>query len=290
MGDIRFDMDRLLRILSRGSKAELAGSEGCLFRVSYATDTGYFRETNEDSFFIDGKCVHQFGYSEKDLYAETREGTHVFGVFDGMGGEDHGELASELCAKALDGAYGHIVSAAPGELHGLMTGVCRSANAAICKMIKERGARAGGSTFAAVCICEGKAHVFWLGDSRVYLYTGSVLKQLTTDHTVAAARIAAGIYTAEEAVGSRDHHALTNFVGMNRLAEGMTVSAREPIPFKKGHSLLICSDGLTDMIFESEIKQVLSVGYADPASELVTRALLNGGMDNVTCVVISRPK
>ena len=292
MSDLRLDMDRFLRILSRGSgtSGQSAASGDCLFRVSYATDAGYIRETNEDSFFIDGKCVHRFGYSERDCYSEESEGTHIFGVFDGMGGEEHGEVASELCAKALDGAYTHLVTAAPEELHSLMTGVCRSANAAVCKMIKERGARAGGSTFTAACITEKQAHVYWLGDSRVYFYNGSVLKQLTRDQTVAAAKIAAGEYTAEEAVGSRDNHALMNFVGMNRLAEGMTVSACEPVPFRKGCSLLLCSDGLTDMIFESEIEQVLSVGYADPASEFVTRALLNGGMDNVTCVVVTRMK
>ena len=259
-------------------------TEDCLFLVSYATNTGYFRMSNEDSFFVDGKCTHRFGESEQDCYAEHTEGTHVFGLFDGMGGEDHGEIAAELTAKALGGAFKKLKAAQPSELDELINEVCRNANKAVCDMIKERGAKAGGATFTAVCVCGETAYAYWLGDSRIYLYDGSVLTQLTSDHTVAAARLAAG-----ETVTSRDHHALTHFIGMDRLGGGTSAFACEPKTFGSGCTLLMCSDGLTDMLTDREIAEVLSERLADPASELVYRALDSGGRDNVTCIVISRP-
>ena len=299
MSDIKFDMKNFIRLFSgEGKKQELSElselvqapmPENCLFCVSYGTDTGQIRATNEDSFFVDGKCTHVFGESEHGCYVEQTEGTHVFGLFDGMGGEDYGEIASELCAKAMESAYEGITSAVPDDIRGLMTEVCRSADNAICDMIKERGAIAGGSTFVSACVLGDTVQVYWLGDSRVYLWQDGVLEQLTCDHTVAAAKIAAGIYSAEEGTDSYDHHALTHFIGMNRLDEGMTVTACEPRQFKEGSAVLLCSDGLTDMLTDAEIAEILSEDSAAPALQLIAQALENGGRDNVTCIVIKKP-
>lgn len=257
----------------------------CILQVSYATDTGFIRETNEDSFYADGKCLHKFGESENDTYTDTADGTHVFGLFDGMGGEDFGEVASEITANTLKDFHEKFIAAEPEKYPELMNEVCRKAGADVREMIRERGGIAGGSTFTAVCLRGGMAYAYWLGDSRIYFFNradGSI-KQLTSDHTVAMAKLAAG-----EEPSPRDHHSLTHFIGMTKLGDNVIAAACEPVKFGMGCVLLLCSDGLTDMLTDYEIADILKEKSGSPAEKLMEGALAGGGRDNVTCIVIEK--
>ena len=257
----------------------------CL-RISYATSRGYVRETNEDSFFVDGKCRHVFGMEENDCYTVPADGTHVFGIFDGMGGEAHGELASELSATALENAFERLTQAEPDRYGELMDEFCQSANNAVLDMLKERGESRGGSTFAAVCVRDGAAYTFYLGDSRVYLRgAGSAFTMLTRDHTVAFSKLESGEYTEEQARTSRDRHALMHFIGEDKQRSGLNAAECGAVPFGAGSVLVMCTDGLTDMAADEEIAATLGKSR-NPASALVELALANGGRDNVSCIVI----
>ena len=266
--------------------------EGTSFlRISYATNKGLVRETNEDSFFIDGRCRHTFGKEEQDCYIELTGGTHVFGIFDGMGGEAHGEAASALSAVALERAFDSLTAAAPYELKALIDDFCRSANGAILDMLRDRGASSGGSTFAAVCVGDGTARTYYLGDSRVYIRgADGGLSPLTRDHTAAVAKLDAGLYTEEQARTSRDRHALTHFLGEDRSHRGLTSAECEAVTFGEGCALVMCTDGLTDMVTDDEIAAALTESSNSPASALVSLALDHGGKDNVTCIVIENLK
>lgn len=254
-------------------------------RVSFATDTGRVRENNEDNFYIDGKYRHVYGHNESDSYIELTERTHVFGLFDGMGGESFGETASALAAVHLDRIAPTLRQISASELPFYMNEYARTANNAICDMMDQRNAR-GGSTFTAVCVKDGRAYPFYLGDSRIYLLDEGGLLQITEDQTLAMRKIKAGVYTEEESKDSPDHHKLTCFLGVDEAGMGLDCQPCMPVPAKAGVKLLLCSDGLSDMCSREEICEVLENGGENTARALVDKALKNGGRDNVTCVVI----
>ncbi|MCR5121613.1 MAG: protein phosphatase 2C domain-containing protein [Ruminococcus sp.] len=277
----------LLSSLSAKNVEEIDDKD-CILRVSYGTDVGFVRSNNEDSFYADGKCIHKFGESERDSYTDSTDGTHVFGLFDGMGGEDYGEAAAEITARTLSDFREKFTNADTDTFGTLMNLVCCIASSNVCDMIQERRAFAGGSTFTAVCLRDGSAYAYWIGDSRIYLFNradGS-LKQLTSDHTVAMAKLAMG-----EEPSPRDHHSLTHFIGMTKFGVNIAASACEPVKFGAGCALLLCSDGLTDMLTDDEIAEILTDSAdspTSPAENLIDGALACGGVDNVTCIVIEK--
>jgi protein phosphatase len=254
-------------------------------RVSFATDTGKVRSNNEDNFYIDGKYRHTYGKSECDCYIELTEQTHVFGLFDGMGGESFGETASALAAVHLEKIAPTLKQVSESELPFYMNEYARTANNAICATLADRNSR-GGSTFVAICVKNGEAYPFYLGDSRLYLCDENGLLQITEDQTLAVRKIKAGVYTEEESRGSPDHHKLTCFLGVDEAGRGLDCQPCMPIPVKRGLKLLLCSDGLSDMCSREEILAALQSGGENTARKLVNLALENGGRDNVTCIVM----
>ena len=138
-----------------------------------------------------------------------------------------------------------------------------------------------------VCIYNGVVYPFNVGDSRVYFYSeDGEFKQISVDQTLAMKKLMNNIYDEETAKNSPDSHKLTSFLGVD--SRGIGLKAVPSTPFNMGNGkIIICSDGLTDMCSDEEIKTVVfSSKY--PSKDLVAKALQNGGKDNVTCVVISR--
>lgn len=256
------------------------------YKISFATDKGLVRDKNEDSFFIDSKFRHTFEQNESDCYIELTQDTHIFGLFDGMGGEAYGDTASELAAVSLEKMSDSLRSSSSSDLPFYMNEFARTANSAIIDMLLDHNSERGGSTFTALCIKNGTAYPFYLGDSRIYLYDESGLLQITEDQTLAMRKIKSGEYTEEEAKNSPDHHKLTCYLGADRADIGLDAQPCMPVPLKDGTKLLMCSDGLSDMCSREEISEILGRGGDNPAQELVDKAVANGGADNVTCVVI----
>lgn len=255
-------------------------------QISFATDRGIVRQNNEDNFYIDGKYIHSYEKSETDHYIELTQSGHLFALFDGMGGEAFGETASALAARHIE-SYAEVLT--DGEVSDLpynMNRFTRSANSAICDMLKDRSNARGGSTFAAVCVKEGMAYPFYLGDSRIYIYDEQGLIQITEDQTLAVRNIKAGVYTEEESKDSPDHHKLTSYLGADYSDMGLDAQLCMPLSLSEGLTILLCTDGLSDMCSPEEISRILESHGNNPARELADLAIKNGGHDNVTCIVI----
>jgi protein phosphatase len=276
-------------IINISDEYELPQSSGLYMKVSFATDRGRLRENNEDSFCIDGKYRHIYGRSESDCYIELDGTAHVYGLFDGMGGEDYGETASALAAAHFDRAMPIFKQTAADSLSDCMNEYADTADSAICDMLISRDSDRGGCTFAAVCVKDGEIYPFWLGDSRIYFSSSDGLKQISEDQTLAAAKVKAGVYSAEVGENSPDSHKLTAFLGRGGMR---TESLYAPLPVESGVKILICSDGLSDMCSFEEIAAALDSDTAradstdNTAQSLVNLALENGGADNVTCIVL----
>ncbi|MDE6677652.1 MAG: protein phosphatase 2C domain-containing protein [Ruminococcus sp.] len=253
--------------------------------VSVASDTGKIRSSNEDNFYCDEigyRITKNCSYKKK-----IRSQRCIFAVCDGMGGESYGELASQIAVETLAKLSTEINSAESNKLHKAVNKYADEANRHICDMAEEKLCNRSGSTLAIVCIVDKYIYTFNIGDSRVYFFLNDTIKQVTEDQTLAMRKLKANIYTEEEAKNSPDAHKITSFLGVDDRRIGL--NSLEYKPFELGDGkILICSDGLTDMCSDEEIKEILSSNYENDAEILVKKALENGGEDNVTCMVIQK--
>lgn len=223
------------------------------------TDVGCVREHNEDSLVV-----------APPLYV----------VCDGMGGHAAGEVASEIAVNVIaDRAPATPDAAALGQ-------AVEEANLAIIQAAREGVGRAGmGCTCTAAMLENERLVVAQVGDSRAYLLHGGVLQQITRDHSLMADFIEAGQITPEEARVHPQRSVITRALG----SDPRTQPDLFEINVSTGDRLLICSDGLTSMIEDYEIEDILN-RTPDPqiaASKLVNAAVAAGGHDNVTVIVVN---
>lgn len=224
-----------------------------------ATHQGMVRQNNEDTVFPDSS-----GESGNSA---------VLIVADGMGGHVAGEVASRLAVNA----------AASSDLDA--GDRVAAGNRAIREEVaREPGLEGMGTTMTLVALDEdGVAHFGHVGDSRAYLLRDDDLSQLTEDHTVAAEYVAAGQISPEEAASHPQRHMLTRTLGLTRF---VNVDAME-LDLVEGDRLLLCSDGLTEMVADDAIAETLASGTPDEAVwNLVDMANEAGGVDNISVVVI----
>jgi len=234
-------------------------------RSEGTTHPGSLREENEDTFAIDPKL---------GLYA----------VFDGMGGHNAGDVAAQT---ARDLIVSEIASAAgtAGDTAGLLRRTLSAASATIFQQAQGRRDRHGMGTTAVVARVEGnKVTIAHVGDSRAYLLRGARLEQLTADHTVVAAMLAAGAITPEEAV----HHPYKNVLSRSLGSRAEVDVDVQEVALLPGDRLLLCSDGLCGYASHEGIEQVLRAAESPVAAttDLIELALRGGGGDNVTAVVV----
>lgn len=268
-----------------GTEDDSEEFEGEGLLVSIASDVGFVRQGNEDSFYADGFGVKP----EENCLLKKVVGGHeryIFAVCDGMGGEAYGEIASEIAVKALDKRSDVIRCVSLEGLHKAVNDYADAANAGICRMAEQKKCGRSGATLAMVCIDGDKVYSFNLGDSRVYYYQNGNITRLSQDHTLAAQKLRDGELT-EEIRNSSDAHKLITFLGVDDDSVGLSAYASEPVELADG-KVLICSDGLTDMCSDSEISKVLSEKHVNYSEALAEKALSKGGWDNVTCIVISK--
>lgn len=223
------------------------------------TDVGCVREHNEDSLVV-----------APPLYV----------VCDGMGGHAAGEVASEIAVNV-------IADRAPATPDATALGqAVEEANLAIIQAAREGVGRAGmGCTCTAAMLENERLIVAQVGDSRAYLLHGGTLQQITRDHSLMADFIEAGQITPEEARVHPQRSVITRALG----SDPRTQPDLFEINVNTGDRLLICSDGLTSMIEDYEIEDILN-RTPDPqiaASKLVNAAIAAGGHDNVTVIVVN---
>ncbi len=254
--------------------------------ISVSTNVGKHRKNNEDNFYINSITEHELDDYSSQYEAELTENM-IFAVCDGMGGESFGEVASENAVKILHEYRNEINEASElSEQKKAVNRYTTEANNRIYdEILRFDGAR-GGTTLALGCIRNNIISMYYLGDSRIYMYRDEILTRLTRDHTVAYEKVDANIYTEEEAQKSPDSHKLTMFLGVDSDKIGISAEYAGSYTLTKGDKFLFCSDGLTDMCTSEEIAEILGMECESTSKELVEAALENGGKDNVTCLVI----
>ena len=254
-----------------------------LIDAAVCSNKGRVRGNNEDNFLFNGLYMKKQEADAGGLFqAESRARLQFYAVCDGMGGGDAGEEAAytAVCelGKLLPGFN------AVDSPEALAEGVQRVSDQ-IHAASQKRGGRSG-TTLAMVSIAYERARAFNVGDSRVYMLRGGALRRVSTDHSEVQRMIAMGILTEEEARTHPKRHVISQFLGMPPSEVRLTVAATDVIELTAGDWLLISSDGLTDMVDDEGIRQILcaSPGAREAAKALVQAALQNGGKDNVTAL------
>ena len=246
------------------------------------TDIGKVRENNEDNFYANGR-VKKSNNTPFDYYVDYKERKqYLYAVCDGMGGEEFGELASMIAVDILSEYQ-------TTDIKRTIVDYVKKANQLICdESDKNEGVRIG-TTFTLLYINNGKAISYNIGDSRVYLFRKNKLTQLSEDHTQAQRLVKIGVIKKEAVSGHRYKHKLTQHLGIRPDELIIEPYISQEISIKQNDLYLLCSDGLSDMVSEEKISEILSIKEVDIkqlANKLVSIALEGGGKDNVTVIVI----
>lgn len=229
------------------------------YQWATASHKGRVRTNNEDSVFPESS-----GSADDALLV----------LADGMGGHVAGEVASRIAIETTV------------EAEGSVEDRVAAANRAILNQVDRDPALAGMGT--TITLLELKAHrqgtFAHVGDSRAYLLRAGTLQQVTTDHTIVTEYLRAGKITAEQAAEHPQRHMLTRALG---LISDVEIDVFD-MTFEPGDRVLLCSDGVSDMIDDGQIAEAL--GSKETAEEavwdLVERANRAGGQDNVTAIVV----
>lgn len=235
-------------------------------RSAGRTDIGRKRQNNEDWLLVD-------------------EGLGLFVVADGIGGQSGGEVASRMAVETLRGRLQELGSAAGEETNAaaLASGF-RTANRRILESAVGNPALEGmGTTLTALLLRGADMHVAHVGDSRAYLLRDGSLEQITDDHGLVAEQVRAGLATPEQAKRSPYRHIITRALGMR---PDLEIDLRT-FGTRQGDVFLVCSDGLTEMVEDRMIERILQEHQPEQAvAELIAAANGNGGVDNISVVVV----
>lgn len=241
-----------------------------------ATDVGRVREANEDAYLADPP---------------------VFVVADGMGGHDRGDVASSIVVEEFSRLAADGYDAARGA--EAIAATLREVETRIHAFDLEQRSTGAGDTFSAgttavaALLVDGEAGPCWLlanvGDSRIYRFDGDVLEQVSIDHSLVQELVDAGQITAAAAAVHPSRNVITRALGGSALPGSVSGEADYfLLPLAAAERLLLCSDGVSGMIDDDAIAEVLAQ-HDDPrdaAQRLVEAAVEAGGRDNATAVVV----
>jgi PPM family protein phosphatase len=225
---------------------------------AHKTDTGRQRQANEDSYFARAP---------------------LFAVADGMGGAQAGEVASRIAAGAFEHGAPNDNASAEGQLEE----IAQKANRRIHKLAQEDSSRAGmGTTLTAALLRDDEVALGHVGDSRAYLLRDGELKRLTKDHSLVEELRRQGRLTEEQAEEHPQRSIITRALGPEPDVNVDTMT----FPARDGDVFLLCSDGLTTMVSDDEIREILvgSRSLRQAVNKLVDAANRGGGRDNITAV------
>jgi len=235
------------------------------------SDKGKLRKANEDFF-----ACQKIEKIDGDEY--------LFVVADGMGGHQAGDVASKLGTVTFVHRYGELREANTPIPEALRESISRANEEILEKATADLKKRGMGTTFSAVVLTDMKAHIVHVGDSRIYITRDNEIVRLTTDHTFVEKMVEEGRLTQEEA---RDHPQ-KNILYMSLGArQSFVPEVSESFNLKKGDILVLCSDGLNNMVTDAQIKEYVTNHPPQKAVEkLIKLANENGGIDNITLLVI----
>lgn len=231
-------------------------------RFKALSDKGKKRSTNEDNYFVN-----------KDI--------NFFMVADGMGGHAAGEVASQT---AVDSTVNFDFDLSD-PLASLKTLTLKINQEIIKKSQQKTDYQGMGTTFAAVIIKDHRLYYVNLGDSRIYLYNKSdqSLRKISQDHSLVADLLRKGRITKEEAFNHPKKNIVTQALG---LEDNLDLDKGQ-LEISADDYILLCTDGLTDMIREEKIEDIFNenMNLEKAADELLQGALASGGLDNITLIV-----
>ena len=241
-------------------------SAGSALQVSVATDVGRVRHNNED-------------YVQAERVVRDGRRYSMWAVADGVGGGPQGERASRAAVETVVDYLAHEPWTDPSVA---LTEAFALANRNVYDITGE-GAAASTLVVALVSEPEGMVCIANVGDSRAYLVSAGQLRQITDDHSIVAARVAAGQLTAEEARTAPNRNILTRSIGSET---EVLVDVFGPRQLQPNELLVLCTDGVHGMIDDPEIGRIASgwpIGQS--AGALVAAAVEAGGKDNATALV-----
>jgi serine/threonine protein phosphatase PrpC len=240
------------------------------------TDPGCVRETNEDS-------VKYFRPTDPAEFA--RKGVIAI-VADGMGGHSAGEVASRIATEVIKTVYYETDQDATESLRSALNAANHEIHEA---SLGDKALEGMGTTCAALVVQNGSAHCAYVGDTRLYLIRGGEIYVMTEDHSAVMEMVNMGIITLEQARHHEDKNVIIRALGSQPEVEVSVWS--EPFPVREGDKFLLCSDGLSDLVSDDDIKQAVLAGDSHSSSEsLIALAKERGGYDNVTVGILSIEK
>ena len=236
--------------------------------VAARTDVGRIRKGNEDS-----------------LHASANAYRGLFIVADGMGGHAAGEVASEMAVEMVSHELANLNDLKSADAFDRVASSLRAANRAVYERTRtERDKLGMGSTVSALLLSESRFLVGHVGDSRIYLVRDGHMQQLTKDHSLVQEQVDAGLLTPEQARRHPQSNVITRCIGMADDIDPDVFDGEARV----GDSFLLASDGLTGMVDDRRIQQLL-LSRAKPeriVDALIQEANVNGGNDNITAVVV----
>lgn len=249
---------------------------------AYTCHIGKIRNNNEDNFWCCGDSLEaqnqgmshiRSGYMKQSEYP-------LLAVFDGMGGESCGEMAAFLAAEACGEHFKTAKDGIRNDPEEFLNEICESMNQAICDYGRTNKINSMGTTAALLAFAEDAVYSCNLGDSRIYKSDREKFYQISQDHVLGRSLFGKA--------------PLTQYLGMEEenLQLEPSISRQE---IKIGDLFLLCSDGITDMLSDGEIADILSrdIPVAKTVEILVDRALKKGGRDNITvvlCEIMEQPR
>jgi protein phosphatase len=258
--------------------------------VTALSHPGIKRKNNED----------RYGVSAFTLGPGGPDPILLAVLSDGIGGHRAGEVASEMTVNLVS----QVVAASDGRNPpAILERAFEAASEAIRDQAASNPNQAGmGATCACAWIIGNRLYIATVGDSRVYLLHDGVIRRLSTDHTWVQEAIERGLINAEEAQGHPNAHVIRRYLGspvppevdlrvrVNENENDEQALANQGLVLERGDRIILCSDGLTDMVHDPEILSAFHDHPVDAASRaLIDLANARGGPDNITLVAIDYP-
>ena len=238
-------------------------------KLAGKTDVGRVRQENQD-----------------DYRAGELPGGAVWAlVCDGMGGAKGGREASQGACNVIENVFQEqYAQCGAGQEEAFLKKALIYANRFVFQKASHEESLAGmGTTAVCALVRGGTVYLCHAGDSRAYLFRAGKLTQLTHDHSYVQELVDCGTITVEEAEHHPQKNIITKALGVDYRLEPEFTSEK----LQKGDVLLLCTDGLTNMVADDDIAQVLrEVPFFDATSILVDRALQAGGQDNITVLLM----
>lgn len=250
--------------------------------VCAVTHAGRIRKENEDNYCLNGRLTSNGDLKKGSAFVQKMSEPFHLVVCDGMGGESYGELASGIAVETLSKNAREIYDSGE-DFSFAVSNSLDEANEKICKEITDRGARMG-TTLAAIYAVKGSIICVNIGDTRIYHFSKGMLEQISFDHTHAQSIVDAGGVPQAKMSSIPDAKRLTKHLGVFPEESNLSPNISVINDIDDGDIVMLCSDGLTDMLTDSDIVDILSKGEnaQDVSGKLIRTALERGGKDNIT--------